>query len=60
MGSYYRQEVAQTRELADAVVRSGKIWDTLSKYNSQNTDTMKVSWRKGTKITHSFLALTPR
>ena len=43
MGSYYRQEVAQTRELPDAVVRSGKIQDTLSKYNSQNTDTLKVS-----------------
>ena len=43
MGSYYRQEVAQTRELADAVVRSGKIQDTLSKYNSKNTDTLKVS-----------------
>ena len=43
MGSYYRQDVAHTRELADAVERSGKIQDTLSKYNSKNTDTLKVS-----------------
>lgn len=49
MGSYYRQEVAQIRELVDEVVRSGQIRDILSKYSSQDTDTIESGLGEGNK-----------
>ena len=51
MGSYYRQEIAQIREIA------GQMWDILWKYGSQDTDVLNVGWEQGTKMTPSFFGL---